>query len=286
MDAEISVLSWNLWFGGTKMTDGRAKQIALMQDESPDILCLQECWGDGGIAIARGLGYEIAQHAFDTAVASRWPVTLLPTDTAPYATAARVDAPGGPLLVWSVHLEPEDYGPYRANELPDAAAEVFAQEGERIRDEQAAAVLTATDALLASLPTGTPVIIAGDFNVPSPADWDGRLRPDAAWPATTRLLEAGFTDTFRAVHPDPLTAPGLTWSQIHTLEDEPRDRIDFVFTRGFEVSDCWHLGQATDPEAAADAGLRDTGGQAAYIPDHAENAFASDHLAVRAQLFR
>lgn len=286
-DDHMRLLSWNLWFGGQKMRHGVERQTELLAAERPDIVCLQECWGDAAAKIGRRLGLTVAQQDFDNAILSRWPVQLLVTDTAPYATAAVVWAPCGPMLVWSVHLEHTDYGPYRAADLETDPESVFSQAGERLRDEQAVKILAVTAERLAELPEGTPVIIAGDFNVPSPQDWDGTLRPAAQWPATGRLLEAGFVDAFRRVHPDPVRAPGLTWSQIHTLDDEPRDRIDFVFVDGLDVHAADHLGGAADDhDAASDPGFCEYGGTVRHIPDHAENTFASDHLAVRVTLNR
>lgn len=280
----VSLISWNLWFGGLMMNDGQSKQIDYLRNRLSDIICLQESVQVAAAVIAGELGYGIAQQGADTAVISRYPLELLPTSTYPYATAARVNLPDGPILVWSVHLEHTDYGPYRASQLPAAAAEIFGQRGEQLRDQQAAEILAETERLEADLPDETPVIIAGDFNVPSPEDWNGGIRPKAVWPATARIIDAGYLDAFRAVHPDPETAPGLTWSQIHTHEDEPRDRIDFVFVDGMAVRDCWHEGQA--PEAEGEEGLRTTGSSAEYIPNHRDNDFPSDHLAVHSVLKR
>ncbi|MDR8020159.1 endonuclease/exonuclease/phosphatase family protein [Nesterenkonia aerolata] len=281
----LRLLSWNLWYGGEKMHEGADRQAELLAAERPDVVCLQECWGDAAARLGRRLGLSVAQQDFDNAILSRWPVQLLSTDTAPYATAAVVWTPEAPVLVWSVHLEHTDYGPYRADELPRGAEAVFAQEGERLRDEQAEKILEVTAERLAELPEGTAVVVAGDFNVPSPQDWNGGMRPAAQWPATARMLEAGFVDAFRSVHPDPVLSPGLTWSQIHTLSDEPRDRIDFVFVNGFEVRAAEHLGGAADDhDALQDAGFREYGGTARHIPEHEENSFASDHLAVQVQL--
>ena len=64
---------------------------------------------------------------------------------------------------------------------------------------------------------GTPVIVTGDFNSPSHLDYTKAaigLRPalidEVPWPVSQRMLAAGFTDSFRAAHPDPVARPGLT----------------------------------------------------------------------------
>ncbi|WP_258934607.1 hypothetical protein [Nesterenkonia pannonica] len=92
------------------------------------------------------------------------------------------------MLAWSVHLASSDYSPYRRDDLPHAAESVFAQPGEAQRTQQAQQILAETDRLLHEL-GDMPVIIAGDFNVPSPLDWDGSHRPAAQWPATDALLK-------------------------------------------------------------------------------------------------
>lgn len=278
----INLFSWNLWFGGREIDDALTRQKDVLNAADIDILFLQECFGTAALRIGRATGMSVAQQDYDCAILSPSPLRLVATDTASYATAAIVQTRHGDVLAWSVHLAPWDYGPYRADELPGSSAEVFAQPGERSRTAEAQKILAETQRILAES-GDMPVIIAGDFNVPSPEDWNGRLRPEVTWPATQQLLEAGYTDAFRTVHPDVATAPGLTWSQIEPLEKEPRDRIDFVFLKGFTAEAADHLGGAADDaDTAADAGFVEYGGRCAHIPGQRGNAFPSDHLAVRA----
>ena len=53
-----------------------------------------------------------------------------------------------------------------------------------------------------------------------------------AWPVTRAVARAGFTDTYRAVHPDPVATPGITWTFGYPFPrraaNEVIDRIDFV----------------------------------------------------------
>ncbi|MBF8291002.1 MAG: hypothetical protein HW391_1970 [Chloroflexi bacterium] len=49
------------------------------------------------------------------------------------------------------------------------------------------------------------------------------------------LADAGFTDSYRAVHPDPVARPGFTWTAGYPRERkgaEVHDRIDWVLTAG------------------------------------------------------
>ncbi|MBP2435416.1 endonuclease/exonuclease/phosphatase family protein [Microbacterium amylolyticum] len=281
----IRVLTWNIWCGGREVAHSAAKQIDVLRDQCADIVLLQEAWEGSAAPLAAALDMGVAQQGYDNAVLSPHPARLIATGTDPYASAAIVSTFLGEVLAWSVHLAPWDYGPYRHGASAGEKNTAFGAErevpGEEERAEQIRSVLTETERILAGHGE-MPVIIAGDFNVPSPQDWNGHHRPDVAWPATQILLDAGYADAFRDIHPDPGAAPGLTWAQIHTLEDEPRDRIDFIFTRGLTAVAADHYGSVIDDENRT--GFTEHGGSNAYIPHHADNAFPSDHLAVRAAL--
>jgi hypothetical protein len=50
----------------------------------------------------------------------------------------------------------------------------------------------------------------------------------------TAVAAAGFTDSYRVVHPDPVDRPGYTWTPggPESVEDEVHDRIDWVMSAG------------------------------------------------------
>jgi exonuclease III len=84
------------------------------------------------------------------------------------------------------------------------------------------------------------VLVVGDFNEPSHLDWteaaakSGRHPIKVAYPTSSSMLEAGFTDAYRAIYPDEMKNPGITWSPAYKVGD-PRthhDRIDFVYFKG------------------------------------------------------
>src|SRR5438105_2214238 len=90
-----------------------------------------------------------------------------------------------------------------------------------------------------------PTFLTGDFNSPSFRDWTKATvgtqpwRPyPLRWPVSAAVEATGFTDSFRAVHRNPVKTPGLTWPAHRTIPGvdlflgEPSDRIDFVFARG------------------------------------------------------
>ena len=118
------------------------------------------------------------------------------------------------------------------------------------------------------------VVVTGDFNEPSALDWTeaavaaGQKPVAVDWPFTRALMDAGFTDAYRAVHPDPVARPAYTWTPMYPeeAEDDHPDRIDFVMVRGAEVGDAWIVGE-TGPRT-----------------DLAVDPWPSDHRAVMAEL--
>ena len=111
---------------------------------------------------------------------------------------------------------------------------------------------------------GIPVFLTGDFNSPSFRDWTKAtvgLRPDLKfplrWPVSLAVERAGFTDSFRAIYPDPVTVPGLTWpthrtyKHTETFAHAPKDRIDFVFSSGATPTASRIIGEPGAPGISA-----------------------------------
>lgn len=281
----LRVMSWNIWKGGSEIENALQKQVSVIEPDVADIIFIQESHGDGAIRLARKLGMSVAQQGYDCAVLTPFPVRRLHTDTEPYATAALLETSLGDVLAWSVHLAPWDYGPYRQADLEQQPEVVFAQKGEQLRTEQAQKILSETTRIQSSLPQPVPVIVAGDFNVPSGEDWTGGFRPYVRWPAPQVFIDEGFQDAFRTCYPNVEKAPGLTWSFIEPIEREPRDRIDFIYVSGLAISAAHHLGGVVGGVPLQDEpGFKAFGSHNHEIPDHRENDFPSDHFAVLASL--
>ena len=98
---------------------------------------------------------------------------------------------------------------------------------------------------LAALPAlaaaGMPTFLTGDFNSPSHLDWTAAVsavRPEVPypvdWPVSQALADAGFQDSYREIHPDPVAVPGFTWTPGGPESDprEVHDRIDWVLASG------------------------------------------------------
>jgi endonuclease/exonuclease/phosphatase family protein len=149
-------------------------------------------------------------------------------------------SPGRVVAMENVHLPAAPYGPVWVKH-GKTAAQVIAME-KRVRLPAIEPDLAAARNLHAR---GIPTFLTGDFNSPSFHDWTRATvgtqpwRPyPLRWPVTAAVEATGFTDSFRAVHPNPVRTPGLTWPTHRTIPGvdlflgEPKDRIDFVFSRG------------------------------------------------------
>ncbi|MDH6583270.1 HAD superfamily hydrolase (TIGR01509 family) [Streptomyces sp. SAI-133] len=240
----LRVMTWNLWYGGTKVHDHRAKQLKVIAETDVDVVGLQETYGTAAGELAEALGWHHHSCGPNLGVISRFPITaaLGDPDAGFYGAAgARIAVGDREVDVWTAHLDSAHYGPY--------ATEPLAHEEVRL------AQLRDT---LHRIGDAAPVVLVGDFNCPSHLD-----RPDTEWPVTKAAEEAGFADSYREAHPDPVRDPGHTWSPVHG-HPEPQDRIDFVLHRGLRVLD----------SRTCVTGTHRT------WPDVEDNDWPSDHAAV------
>lgn len=234
-DAPISlkVMTFNIFLGGDQVNF--AKVIEAIKASGADIVCLQEAEGHTA-EIAAALGWPYA--AANRNILARMPLFAPPTAISPDGNDlnyvfAEV-SPGKFVAVADVHLPSDPYGPYALRD-GKSVDEIIALEKETR--------LPAMEAYIAPMKAlaeaGTPVVIVGDFNAPSHLDWTPAMvgkRPQITvaieWPVTKALSDAGFTDAYRAVHPDPVAKPGITWSYgypfPHLDANEALDRIDLI----------------------------------------------------------
>jgi hypothetical protein len=148
--------------------------------------------------------------------------------------------PGAVVAMENVHLPSAPYGPYWVRD-GKPVADVVAME-KRVRLPGVADRIAAAGPLQAQ---GIPVFLTGDFNSPSFHDWTASaIKPwkfrayPVSWPVTGAVEAGGFKDSYRTVHPDPVTDPGITWPVKRPLagwnptKRDPFDRVDFVFAAG------------------------------------------------------
>ncbi|MER5620638.1 endonuclease/exonuclease/phosphatase family protein [Streptosporangium sp. NPDC002544] len=283
---DLKAMSWNLWHGGSQVKGAREKQLKFLLDHDVDVVGMQETSGTSAKELAEALGWEHFQAGNDLGIVSRYPITSrgpLPAASGLAGITARIrvdDQHRQDVVIWNVHLGYTPYGPYDACFGKMSHERLLANEVSSGRTPQITAVLAAMQSDLRDAKR-TPVLLTGDFNAPSHLDWTPATRrcgyDSVAWPASVLPEKAGLKDSYRVAHPDPVAAPGITWSPIyptftggyghdaHKGEPEPQDRIDFVHYAGdLRVLDSSALVEGTP----------------APIPGHSGNAWTSDHAAV------
>ena len=95
-----------------------------------------------------------------------------------------------------------------------------------------------------ALASGWPVFLTGDFNEPSHLDWTAAAAAatprtfdlKVQYPASKRIVDAGMTESFRAVRPNEVTDSAYTWTPGYPWpvldSNEVHDRIDIIYHRG------------------------------------------------------
>ncbi|EGX88271.1 exonuclease III [Cordyceps militaris CM01] len=273
----LRVLSFNIWVGGQPVRNHHEKQIRCLARANLDVVALQESGGGHAIRLARALGWHSWQGP-DVAVITRYPiVAVLEAPDRAGAVRIRLDGTGcSDVVVWNCHLGYDPYGPYDFCFDHMSVDEVMKREAQSGRTPQITAIMEAMKDSIAEADS-IPVFLTGDFNAPSHLDWIDATKHRhcgtgyTEWPTSKLPTEAGLVDAYRAVHPDPVTKPGITWSPIYLDNNgrkEPMDRIDFVYHKGRKLT-------VQDARALVV-------GNPMPQPDHEDNEWPSDHKAVLA----
>ncbi|KOS22467.1 Uncharacterized protein ESCO_002080 [Escovopsis weberi] len=271
---ELRVMSYNMWYGGSKVDGYHAKQVRFLVESNVDIVGTQESWNGQTIRLAKALGWYYWQ-SHENGILSRYPIKeTFPEQQAGGSVRIALDGDRTQLIMWNVHLGYNPYGPYDFcfDRMP--LEQVLDREVESGRTPQIVEVVKAMRGKLRDADK-VPVLLTGDFNAPSHLDWtedNGADHCDAGyvpWPSSVYPINAGLIDSYRQRHPDPKKDPGTTWSPIYLDNDgraEPMDRIDFVYHKGSRL-------QVLDSEAVMM-------GEPKAEPNHAQNEWTSDHKAV------
>jgi len=241
--SSLKVLSFNVWSGeGTAA--GRDKLREIMQTSGADIIGVQELDNAAGVSIAAAMGFHYYQQSGgDIQVISRYPIT----SSASGNLGVKIElSPGQNIWLFNAHLAAYPYQPYdlRDGALPmNEAAVIAAADSAR-----GGGTTSYLNSMASALSSGAPIFFTGDFNEPSHLDWTAAAaaatsRPydlKVEYPTSKRIVDAGMTDSFRAIYPDEVAKPGYTWTPGYpypTLDsDEVHDRIDVIYHRGRGVT--------------------------------------------------
>ncbi|KJZ73890.1 hypothetical protein HIM_06783 [Hirsutella minnesotensis 3608] len=238
---KLSVMSYNLWFDGTRVNDYHNKQVRFISNSGADLVGLQESGAGSATRLAKALGWEHWQGSV-VSILSRYPI-LEVYQPAAKGGAVRVSLGKKQVVMWNTHLGYDPYGPYDFCFDHMTREQVFEREKQSGRTPQIMEIMQRMKGVIGNADQ-VPVLLTGDFNAPSHLDWNEKTKHlhcnigDVAWPTSKYPTDAGLIDSYRAIHKDPLAKPGITWSPIfldNNGRPEPLDRIDFIYHKGLTV---------------------------------------------------
>ncbi len=243
-NGQLRVLAWNIWHGGHRYGQqvGLQRVIETIQASKADVIGLIETYGSGEI-IADSLGYYFYLISSNLSIMSRFPILETVQAFRPFNFGgAKLDMGGDQELLFLdtwLHYLPDYLKEVRAGKM--SAEELVAGEGET-RHSEIRQILTEMAPLLAEEKT-RPVIMSGDFNSGSHLDWIPATKAVHAgyaieWPVSKAMTQAGFKDSYRELHINPLLDLGLTWTpRAATSSDKYglRDRIDYIYYLGDQL---------------------------------------------------
>ncbi len=233
----LSVMTFNIREGGVHGQFPAV--IEAIRASGADVVGLQEPFGRAR-RIATALGWYAAP-ALHTI--SRYPIVQPQDSRDRYGWL--VVSPGEIVTIANIHNPSYPYGPTLV--LGGRSIEDVLANERRGRLRWMRPFL---DALEPALAADQPVFFTGDFNSPSWRDWTPAdvdalgwqpstveakgPRYPVQWPASLEMEAAGFRDSYRDEHPDPVADPGYTWTpgHPHVGRHDVFDRIDFVWAAG------------------------------------------------------
>ena len=241
LDADaFKVLQWNIWHGGLHLgNDGQDRVLQLVRQSAADVCLMQEAYGIQ--PRARQLLPDYAQWTYspkdNLCLFSRLPMENPIAWREPFKSAPGIVTlrNGHRVLVDDIWVR------YATN--PSYTDNYYDQGQDTdmwVKDDSLKALVDTRhiveDDVNPYLQKDMSVIIGGDFNSCSHLDWTARTAQfhygygNVSFPTSRYLQEQGYTDTFRAIHPDELARPEGTWA--HMFGHSQYCRIDFIYSKG------------------------------------------------------
>lgn len=246
----LKVMEFNIEYGGTLVDF--AKVVEAVKKARPDVIGLEEAETNTP-RLAKLAGYPYFSSGMQ--IASRYPI--LEPSGAKGAYALIEVQPGSVVAISNVHLPSAPYGPNWIRD--DRSAEQVVALENRVRMP---AIQQQIEVLPRLTKQGIPVFVTGDFNAPSHLDYTAaavgtrkEVKYVVDWPVSRAMADAGFRDSYRDVHPDPVKDTGLTWwaarpkvADWNPTAKDPMDRIDYVYAAGpSKTLSTVIVGEAGDP---------------------------------------
>lgn len=238
---QLKVLAWNIWHGGhhNGKEVGLERVIETIKATNAEIIGLIETYGSGAI-IADSLRYYYYLISTNLSIMSRYPITktIRAFKSFNFGGVNLQISPTKNLIFFDTWLD------YRPDYLGNVAKKDISPK-DLIADEKTTRHAEIKEILKEIAPflkrkADSPVILAGDFNVGSHLDWtietnSIHYNKVVEWPVSKEMQKAGFKDSYRELHINPLTDPGLTWTPTAATSSDKyglRDRIDYIYYKG------------------------------------------------------
>ncbi|WP_343743971.1 LamG-like jellyroll fold domain-containing protein [Chitinophaga sp.] len=247
----LTVMNFNIYHGGNETGKGTGPQrvVDIIRQSGADIVSMQETYGSGE-KIADALGYYFYLRSTNLSIMSRYPIAETLNGAKPFCN-------GGAYIRLNDHQQvafitnwlnyPLDYWDLleKKEPLPDTLLAAM----DRVNAAQLKENLQAIRQPVADADK-IPVIFCGDFNSGSHLDWvestrhlnGGYVMP---FPQSRIMQDAGFKDSYRQLHPDPLKDRGITWSPM--LLHAFKDRIDYIYYKGSKLQPLQSFAITTHP---------------------------------------
>lgn len=220
---ELSVLTYNIEYGGDKSTD------RVIEELDADVVGVLESYNRLP-EIAENTGYPYYNVGLQ--ILSKYPIHE-PSGADGLYSLIEVQ-PGYVVAFFNTHLDYVKYGPQLLlSGMP--LDEVLASE-DTVRTDS---IRILTPKMQEVTELGYPAFLTGDFNQPSSLDYteetvgtrDGITEP-VPWTVSEALFDIDFRDTFREIHPDPVANAGITKDNPDFRKGGFGDRIDYLYTGG------------------------------------------------------
>jgi exodeoxyribonuclease III len=262
-DQKLTLLSFNMWGGGANAQKPIDETVAVIKASGADIMGVQEtvpepdpCTADVCAAtgnsraadIAKALGYYCHELKHNTenhwadAIISKYPFGK----ETPNGVGVEIDVNGRKIVAYSMNLDDAPYQPYQLLNIEYGNWPYLKTAAEAIKaaSETRGKALALLVADIQSEAAAEAQFVMGDFNEPSHWDWTEKAvkaghQPLAVeYPTTKGVENEGFVDTFRAVFPDEVEKPGITWTPTTEPTDsqDHHDRIDFILAKSKNLS--------------------------------------------------
>ena len=241
-DNELKVLSWNIWHAGHSKAypeKGCEGTIGILKKSKADVILMIETYGASD-KVADSLGFYHRLISSNLSIYSRYPIIetyTFPDSISTFNFGGVMINKGGKKIrvfnTWLHYLPDINLVPTDKSE-----AEILAWDDAGSRDDEVRKILSVLKPYIAESDS-IPILMGGDFNSHSHLDWSEvgkniRYHNGAVvnWTVSSAMQQAGFTDSFREINPNPADNNGATWLYMSGgFKDNPA-RIDYIYYMG------------------------------------------------------